>query len=105
MNDRFQIEKRRFEQGVDYNEVEVARLLDFLARVFNDGDRFGAAENEISSSSVRLPSIVALTRSTRRPPVVPCGSVRRVSAPAVKTMSVLPMVTTSPSRKTAPLTR
>src|SRR6476619_4299987 len=33
MDDRFQIEERRLEQGVDYNEVELIRLGDLDARV------------------------------------------------------------------------
>src|SRR6185295_9208021 len=35
VDDRLQIEQRRLEQGIDYNEVELARLRDLEARVFH----------------------------------------------------------------------
>src|ERR1700722_7026164 len=65
----------------------------------------GRAEKETRSSSVMPRSSVKLTPRTSRPPVLAAGSVRRTRLPSAKTKSTLPIVTTSFSRSTAPLTR
>ena len=67
----------------------------------------GRAVNEMSSSSVLVPSIVQVTPRTSRPPVPVSAavSVRRTSVPPEKTRSTLPMVTTSPSLSRALSTR
>ncbi|CAG7187265.1 hypothetical protein PICSAR235_02954 [Mycobacterium avium subsp. paratuberculosis] len=67
----------------------------------------GSAVSEMLSSSVLLLSIVHVTPRTSRPPVRVAAAVwsRRARVPPWKTRSMLPMVTTSPSRSTAESTR
>ena len=67
----------------------------------------GRAEIEMLSSSVLLPSMVQVTPCTSRPPVRVAASVslRRARVPPLNTRSMLPIVTVSPSCRTADSTR
>ncbi len=65
----------------------------------------GRVVSEMWSSSCFPPSTVKQTDLTSRPPLRVAAPVRRIRVPPVNTRSTLPMVTTSPSLKTAEPTR
>jgi hypothetical protein len=65
------------------------------------------AENEMLFNNVSPCSIIRLMWRTSKPPVriLDSVSVRRIRVPLWNTRSTLPIVTTSPSRSSAPSTR